>query len=336
MDILIYNKENGVTFMYILPFSSIVFILALLLAPTTSITAAKTGLLLWFNTVLPSLLPFIIGSNLLLKSGSVYLFEKVFSPIMMPLFKVPGCCAFPWLMGLISGYPLGAKAATELRQSNQITDVQLQRLLSFCNNSGPFFIIGAVGVGMLTDSTIGYYLLAIHIISSIIVGIIFRFYGDDTDHQTITYKKTFQPGGSIGEVLGDSISDSMEVIVQVGGYIILFSVIGTLLKQTSVFIILTNTLHMILKPFGITIGLASSWILGIIEMSNGVSLIARLNQEPLTLAVISFILGWGGLSVHAQSLHFLKNTQIKTPLYLFAKLLHGVIAFILTLVLFQL
>lgn len=322
--------------MYILPLSSIAFILALLLAPTTSIAAAKTGLLLWFNTVLPSLLPFIMGSNILMKSGSVYFFEKVFSPIMMPLFKVPGCCAFPWLMGLISGYPVGAKVAAQLRETGQITDIQLQRLLSFCNNSGPFFIIGAVGVGMLTDSKIGYYLLAIHIVSSIIVGIIFRFYGKEIDQPIPSYKKTFKPGGSIGEVLGDSVADSMEVIVHVGGYIILFSVIGSLLKETPVFAILASTLHTLLKPIGMTMGLASSWIVGVLEMSNGASLVSSTPQAPLALAVISFILGWGGLSVHAQSLHFLKNTKIKTPLYLFAKFLHGVIAFILTILLFQL
>lgn len=131
---------------YFLPVVSITLILALLIDPSQSITAAKTGLLLWFNTVLPSLLPFITGSNILMASGSVYFFEKVFTPIMEPLFKVPGCCAFAWIMGLVSGYPMGAKIAAELRENNQITDIEVQRLLSFCNNSGPFFILGAVGV----------------------------------------------------------------------------------------------------------------------------------------------------------------------------------------------
>ncbi len=322
------------TRLYTLPLMSILFIVALLLQPTTSIDAAKTGLLLWFNTVLPSLLPFIIGANILMASGSIYFFEKIFRPIMKPLFNVPPCCAFPWVIGLISGYPMGAKLAGDLYQNKQITRVELQRLLSFCNNSGPFFIIGAVGVGMLKSESVGYTLLLIHILASLLVGILFRFYRQEkTNMIPKAYCPSFSHPISIGEALGKSVSNGMDVIVQVGGYIIIFSVIGTLLQGTTLIKLLADSIEYVFKPLGMTKSLAASWLMGIIEVSNGAHLVASTQNIPsLQLPIISFILGWGGLSVHAQSLGFIEKDAAKAPVYLFAKFLHGAFAFILTII----
>ena len=320
---------------YILLIASLSLILTLLINPSLSIDAAKTGLLLWFNIVLPSLLPFIIASNILMESGSVYFFERLFTPIMQPLFRLPGSCAFPWVMGLISGYPMGAKLAANLRNENQITDSELQRLLSFCNNSGPFFILGAIGSGIFNDPKIGYFLIKIHFISSVLVGLIFRFYGQKPRPSSNTYNRVFKPVNSIGEVLASSIANSMEVIVQIGGYIIFFSVIGDLIKETKLILTLASLINHLFKPLGMTKNLALSWIIGFSEMSNGINLLAKVpSPQVLKLAIVSFILGWGGLSIHAQSLHFFKSTKIKTPLYLLGKFLHGVLAFILTYILF--
>lgn len=321
------------TRLYTLPLLSIVFILALLLEPTTSIGAAKTGLLLWFNTVLPSLVPFIIGANMLMASGGIHFFEKLFKPIMKPVFNVPACCAFPWVIGLISGYPMGAKIAGELYDTGQITQVELQRLLSFCNNSGPFFILGAVGVGMLGNQSLGYSLLGIHIASSILVGVLFRFYGQSSTTRPTAYANTFKPSLSFGEALGKSVSNAMDVIVQVGGYIIIFSVIYTLIQGTSLVTLITNGLYERFAYAGMTKSLAASWLGGLIELSNGAHLVASSNSPlSLQLPMISFILGWGGLCVHAQSLGFIKKSGVKAPVYLLAKFLHGAFAFILTLI----
>lgn len=320
---------------YLLPIISLVFIIALLLAPADSISAAKTGLLLWFNTVLPTLLPFIIGGNLLMATGSVYFFEKLFSPIMKPLFNLPGSCAFPWIMGLISGYPMGAKIAGELSKNNEITPAQSQHLISFCNNSGPFFILGAVGIGMLSSQQQGYFLLIIHFISSILLGIFFRFYKKEKPCKTPSYIAVFKASPPIGEVLSDSITNSMEVILQIGGYIIMFSVIGALIKKTTTIKLLGHILYLALAPMGITKELASSWVIGMIEMSNG-TYMTSIGQESiqLKLAIISFLIGWGGLSIHAQSISFLRKTPIKISLYLLCKLLHGILAFILAFIFF--
>lgn len=321
--------------MFFLPMMSILLIVALLLEPTASINAAKNGLMLWFNTVLPSLLPFIIGSNILLASGGISFFEKICNPIMKPLFNVPGKSAFAWVMGLVSGYPMGAKIISQLRMENEITDLQAQRLLGFCNNSGPFFILGAVGVGMLKDENLGYFLLAVHLFSSLLMGILFRFYGQDKSKVSNISKKSIRSTTSVGEILGKSVTSAMEVIVQIGGYIIIFSVVASLLNQTYIVKTITTFICFIFQNKGMTQEAAAGWTIGIIEMSNGVHMVSNAQVTlKLQLSILSFLLAWGGFSIHAQSLHFIRNIHVKSYVYIIAKVLQGTLAFILSWLLF--
>lgn len=84
--------------------------------------------------------------------------------------------AFAFIMGIISGYPVGAKIVTKLRENNICTKEECERLLAFTNNSGPLFIVGTVGISLIGDTSIGIILLLVHILASITVGIIFRFW----------------------------------------------------------------------------------------------------------------------------------------------------------------
>jgi len=102
------------------------------------------GLSLWVNSVVPSLLPFFIATNILAKTSVVPFLGKLLHKIMRPLFNVPGEGAFALLMGIISGYPMGAKIVSDFKSKGICNDVECERLLSFTNNSGPLFIIGTV------------------------------------------------------------------------------------------------------------------------------------------------------------------------------------------------
>ncbi len=91
---------------------------------------------------------------------------------MKPIFNLPGVSSFPFIMGLISGYPVGAKIVSDLYEKKLCTKEEAERMLSFTNNSGPLFIIGTVGCSFYSSSTIGIILLCTHIAASISVGII--------------------------------------------------------------------------------------------------------------------------------------------------------------------
>ena len=101
---------------------------------------------------------------------------KALNRIMRPLFNVPGEGSFAFLMGIISGYPTGAKIVSNLKEKIICNTEECERLIAFTNNSGPLFIVGTVGSSLLSNSKIGFLLLFTHILACITVGFLFRFW----------------------------------------------------------------------------------------------------------------------------------------------------------------
>ena len=129
---------------YILPATFVLFVIGLVTFSSSNLTAAKSGLKLWANNVVPSLFPFFIATNLLSHTNIINYISKKCNKCMRPIFNVPGESAYAFVLGLISGYPMGAKIVTDLRTNNNCTKDEGERMLCFTNNSGPLFIIGTV------------------------------------------------------------------------------------------------------------------------------------------------------------------------------------------------
>ncbi len=84
-------------------------IFALLRYPAAMLAASAESASLWFTRVLPSLFPFMAACGLLLRLGAAERLGSFLQPVMKPLFGLPGICAFPFFLGILSGYPMGAK-----------------------------------------------------------------------------------------------------------------------------------------------------------------------------------------------------------------------------------
>lgn len=120
---------------YVLPTIFCLYTIFLVVFSSQNITAAKNGLSLWANNIVPSLFPFFIATELLSYTDIIYKLEKLLTPIMKPIFNVPGSGAYAFIMGIISGYPIGAKIVTSFRNNNICSKEECERLLSFTNNS---------------------------------------------------------------------------------------------------------------------------------------------------------------------------------------------------------
>lgn len=129
---------------YIFPFVFLMFTVFLLFFSSTNISAAKTGLDLFANSVIPSLFPFFVATELLSHTNIITILGSSFNKFMKPLFNIRGEGSFAFIMGIISGYPVGAKIACNFRNNNVCSKEECERLLSFTNNSGPLFIVGTV------------------------------------------------------------------------------------------------------------------------------------------------------------------------------------------------
>ena len=310
----------------------------LVVLPESSLQSASKGALLWWNVVLPSLLPFFICFELFNKSGFVRIIGCFLDPIMKPLFNLPGSCGFALFAGITGGYPLGARLTASLKETNQITKIEAEHLLSFTNNSGPLFILGAVASGIFHNYSIGILLLVSHILSSITVGIIFKRYksskrnvNSDTNSVLISrsdanFKSKFKSELStlrsenlnIGQIFVDSVKNSVSLIMTIGGFIIFFSVVINIFSQIGI----QQIENVLIK----------STFYGFFEITTGINNLQSVINTNLSSCICfaSLILGFGGLCVHMQVLGIILPYNISIKPYLLGKMLHGIISLIYT------
>ena len=299
-------------------FKSVFFILILYLTvflvilPQNCLSAAKEGIDMCLNTVIPSLFPFFVCSGLLSASGFSIMCGKILSPFMRPLFRLPGASALTFLLGTVSGYPVGAASASELYESGQCTKNEAERMIAFCNNSSPLFVIGVVGTGFLGNPSLGYLLYASHIISALIVGIIFRFYGNASSSNRKTLPPSTSPRSKKNVILsfGGIIDSSVSSTLKVCGFIIFFSVFSEAIPEN------------FLKPY----------ICSLTEISGGLlSLTQATPSHNMLLPLISFFLGFSGLSILLQITSITSPKGLSAKLLIPGKILQGVISCIMTL-----
>ena len=263
---------------------------------------------------------------------------------MKPIFNLPGVASFPFVMGLISGYPVGAKIVSDLYSNNLCTQKEAERMLAFTNNSGPLFIIGTVGCSFYSNTSIGILLLISHILSSICVGIILgiisriksatnKFTANSTQSaSTNNFSSLLQYDiriADLGGILGSAIVSAIKSILMIGGFVTIFSVILSILNSTK---ILTIISYFISNIFHINPDYIVGLLTGFLEFTNGLYKISTINNKMLSINLIlsSFIIGFGGISVTLQVLNIISKNKLSIKTYIFGKLLHGTISALFT------
>ena len=133
---------------------------------------------------------------------------------------------------------------------------------------------------------------------------------------------------NLGEVLGASITNSISTIVMIGGFIVLFSVVISILKQSYIIDLCSNFLNPILNNIGISINFSKPIITGCLELTNGVKQVASITSRTLSTNIIlcSFLLGFGGISVMLQVYSIISKTDISIFPYIIGKFLQGVLS----------
>jgi sporulation integral membrane protein YlbJ len=314
----------------------IIFTICLLLFSSNNLVAAQDGLALWAKSVLPTLFPFFVATELLCQTNFTYLLGKLLNKFMRPFFNVPGESAAAVILGTISGYPVGAKVVVNLKNKKIISKIEAERLIAFTNNSGPLFILGTVGIALLKNKKIGWILLISHILASLTVGYFFRFWKRDKleiNFQETKFNTKLAPikVSDIGEILGNAIKKSIMSVLSIGGFIVLFSVILSILETSGIFNLITSFFY----NFGIPKDITKSVVTGIIELTNGVSLASTLYEllPTFTILLISFLLGFGGISVLFQVYSIISKENISIKPYFYGKLLQGIFSVIFTFLL---
>lgn len=316
--------------------------------------ASLSGLKLFIDVVLPSLLPFFLLSDLLMSLGVVHFLGECFEPIMRPVFNVPGIGSFVFSMGLAAGYPMDAVLTAKFRRQNLCSRVEGERLLAFTNSADPLFIFGAVAVAMFHDPALGAAIAFGHYLGALTVGILFRFHGraegsagaDAGAQGPIGRRRGLlaraveaavdaheRDGRSLVRVLNDAIGDSARTLVTIAAFMMLFAVLLRVLEVTHAIYVLNVPMRLVLGVFGLPASLTHAAVTGLFEIDLGCAA-AAVAHAPLVSKVVvaSAIIAWSGLSVHAQVLSVLSGTDLRIGPYYVARILHAVIAGALTLV----
>ena len=314
----------------------IVFLISLFMFSENNIEAAQNGLILWSTKVLPSLFPFFIATELLCRTTFAHILGKILNKPIKAIFNLPGESILAILLGIISGYPVGAKVVCNLKKNKAISKIEAERLIAFTNNSGPLFIIGTVGIAMLNNKKIGIILLISHILSAILVGYCFRFWKRDKldiNFKEICFSSNLVPIklSNIGEIIGESIKNAIFSLLSIGGYIVLFSVILSILSASGII----NTVSLFLYNFEIPTEFSKACISSFIEITNGLNLLSIVysNYPIISILLISFFLGLGGFCVLLQVYSIIAKLNISIKPYLYGKVLQGFFSVIITFIL---
>lgn len=313
--------------------------ISMILFPQQILDAARQGLFLWANNVFPSLFPFYVINQLLIGLGIVNFIGTLFEPIMRPLLNVPGEGALCFSLGISSGYPMGAKLISSLRSINSCTKDEAERLMSFCNSAGPLFIIGVVGIGIFNNPAIGYLLVLCNYAGLLSTGLLFRIHGT-IEHKNIIrlnnnnlFKRAIQnmkaaqkkDGRNFNYLFSDSVKDGINLMLTIGGYIIIFSVIVRLINITGLTTSLSNVINIISKGL-ISKEIAIGIINGIFEMTIGCNTLKELSISLYQKTILAgLIISWGGLSTHAQIQNVIEHTDISYMSYFCAKIAHSIL-----------
>ncbi|MBM7701751.1 sporulation integral membrane protein YlbJ [Metabacillus iocasae] len=337
---------------FILALAATALALTLMIYPKEALEASTRGLSMWWTVVFPSLLPFFIISEMLIGFGIVRFIGVLLEPLMRPLFRVPGSGAFVLAMGMASGFPAGAKLTADLRVKKHLKRIEAERLVSFTNSSNPIFIFGAIAVGFFNMPQIGIILALAHYLGNICVGLVMRFHGsassESTEEQTVqkaSLRYAFQEmhhtrlkdNRPIGKLLGDAVTSSIQTLLMIGGFIILFSVLNKLLYLMNISLIFSHFVSYLFALVQVTKELSLPFISGLFEITLGSQLTSQTNEASLLhqVLIVSFILAFSGFSVQAQVASILAETDIRFYPFFIARILHGFFSVIIALLIWN-
>lgn len=336
-----------------LPALALVLLAAMVVAAAEgSFRASLFGLRLWLEAVLPALMPFFALSEILAAYGVIHFLAVLLEPLMRPLFNIPGAGGFALAMGLVSGYPLGAVITARLCRDRLLNPVEGERLVSLANTADPLFMAGVVAAGFFRLPELGATLSVAHYLAVFLVGLMMARH----DRQAPMTPPVGGASGSVwaralvamararredgrpfGAVVGAAIQHAMSSMLLIGGTIILFSVLLEVLQLVGVAALAARAAGWLFQQLGLSPDLGPPLVRGLWEITNGTQASSSAQASLVhRAAMASFIIGWSGLSVHAQVAAVVQGTGIRLGPYVRARLWHGLLAALVTVALLQL
>lgn len=270
---------------------------ALLWDSAAAAEAVRQGIELCFASVIPALFPFFAVSSLLVSLGLGNAARRLERPFRAA-FRCGGAGAAAFLLGLLGGYPVGAATVASLVRRGDVSPAEGQRLLAFCSNAGPAFILGIAGLGVFGSARAGAYLYLIHAAAAVVTGLLLRGrgggeYGHRAPERAAPPVRAFL----------DAVQGAAAAMGRVCAFVVFFRVVLALAEHR--------------------VGALPAWAAGFWELTNG---ILRLEPTRDGFVTAAALLGWGGVSVHGQTAAVLEGTGLRMGRYLLGKAVQAAVS----------
>lgn len=294
--------------------AAVLILLLLLSHPHLAYEGAKNGLLLWSQTVLPTLLPFMICSNVIVALDAIHLLTWPFKPLLTHVLKLSPAGSYILISGLLCGYPMGAKTCSEFLEDNRITGQEASYLLSICNHPSPMFLLGYVAGCMASNIPMAFLLIALYLPILPLSLLSRRYYGIHGACQGVVRK----PDTALS--FDKTMMSSVEVMVKIGGYIMLFSILACFLQT-------------LLKDYGSS----QAVLLGVVEITTGIQSLSFHMTGPAQALAIVAVTAFGGMSGIFQTNSVISENAKKAGLsirhYILWKILHSAVSCLILILL---
>ena len=305
------------------------FIVLFIINLNTCMQSTFTGLNLVIKAILPTIFPFSVICNLIIHYDGISFYSNILGPIICKPLKLSNCSSFPIVVSLLCGYPLGCKYCCDLYELGYISKEEYLRLLNIASNASPIFLIGSVGAAMLGNIKYGFILLLGNYLAPLIIG----FFTKKNTHEfnnSNEYPLKTDGSYNFGIIIKTSIENAINTTLQVGAFVIIFSIIIGIIKNNSLINIIFNNVEKLLSLspnslYGI--------FLGSIEYTNGCKILTSISSSIIfKLSAISFICSFSGLSIIGQISSFTGKFNVSLKKYSFIKFIQGIISFIITFI----
>jgi hypothetical protein len=288
--------------------------------PTETLHASKEGLLLWWERIVPAMLPMLILCDALMHVGIFRYLGTKLAPLLHTVYALPAQTGWALVTGFAFGSPMGSKITATLRRQGNITREEGNRLLAMSDLCSPLWIVSVIGTASWNAPMIGVGIIALHITSAWCAGTVCNTImrlRSKPQPRPITPPDVSAVSPPIGTLLTTSIHEACGALLLIGGWMIVGSVVLTMIETFA---------HDTVRNL--------SWLYGIIDLNLSAFSLPpwTLPQAPnVTWAMcMGAMLAWGGLSLHAQVHAMLRGTDLLYSAFVLGRLVHVAISVPLT------
>lgn len=283
-----------------------IFVAYCVLFPKEMAAGATSGLTLWYQNVVPTLLPFSILSYIIIRSDLYHALFYKLDRLTKQKNSFQLELLYPIFFGFLCGFPIGAKLIADLYETKHITGHRLTLYTAVCNQFGPAFVISYIGGTQLNNMFHpGLLIVSIYLPSVILFFILLFTEKKEADKTAGQHKKPASRSCINFKIIDTGIINGFETMLRIAGYIVLFS-------------ILSRAINLIPGQHS----MFQSLVTGLLEVTTGVNMLVNAQFSlPLTFCIICGIVSFGGLCGLFQTKAIMKNCPFHTAQYLLIKIL---------------